>query len=99
MAHPRNVIGQAATSHKSWDEMNGKLNVPGLNLMEFEDKLQYAIELSIKAEELKKERARIVRERDRALDKLWEATQKVKDTAFATFGRTAEIKSKFGGKP
>lgn len=83
---PRDALEQAKIVKDGWKKVGGKLLVPNLSMSDFRRKLDEARQSVDKAEELKVERAKAIRDRNVHLSELWDLTKRIRNAAKATFG-------------
>jgi len=95
---PRNTLRQAEMALKGWKESKGDLDVPKMNIKEFEEKIAHATEKVELAERLKLERTEAVKSRNESLKVVWDLTKRVRNAAKATYGDGSAKIEKFGGK-
>ncbi len=96
---PRNTLRQAELVIEGWKNFIDHLNVPNLNLNDFQEKIKLASEKVDLAEKLKRERSKAVRNRNQYLKEIWDLTKRVRNAAKATFGDNSNEIEHFGGKP
>ncbi len=96
--YPRNVLEQSEVVQKGWRKLGSALQVPNLTYEEFVKLLAEAKEKAEHTERLRQEWRRAVRERDQALQELWDLTKRVRNAAKATFGDRAPQVHELGGR-
>lgn len=96
--YPRNVLEQSEVVQKGWRKLGSALQVPNLSYEDFVKLLAEARAKAEHAERLRQEWRQAVRERDEALQEVWDLTKRVRNAAKATFGDRAPEVSQLGGR-
>ena len=84
--YPRNALEEAIKTANGWQDLEGQLDVPSLDMKDFSRLIGKAKDLVDKAEELRMERSQVVAERNKVLRKVWDYTKRIRNAVKATFG-------------
>lgn len=95
---PRNALEQALIVMKGWEELKDKLQVPNMSLSDFAKKIQETQRKIEEAEEKRRVRIKAIESRNSSIEKIWDLTKRVRNSAKATFGDDSNEIAKFGGK-
>jgi len=95
---PRDALEQALIVIKGWQELKDQLQVPNMSLKDFEKKIEETQRKIEEAEEKRRQRVRAIQNRNSSIEKVWDLTKRVRNSAKATFGDDSLEIVKFGGK-
>jgi phage shock protein A len=95
---PRDALEQALIVIKGWQELKDQLQVPNMSLKDFEKNIEETRRKIEEAEEKRRQRIKAIQNRNASIEKVWDLTKRVRNSAKATFGDDSPEIVKFGGK-